>query len=67
MKHWKTTQRAVRKTDVNFCYLCPGRSISSENILNMLSLMAQVLMDEVIHCHTYSDQYNFNTKEAKIL
>lgn len=33
----------------------------------MLSLMAQVLMDEVIHCHTYSDQGDFNTKEAKIL
>ena len=38
MKHWKTTQRAARWTDGNFCYLCPVRSVSPENILNMLLL-----------------------------
>ena len=47
MKHWKTTQRAARWTDGNFCYLCPVRSVSPENILNML-LLTKVLMDDVI-------------------
>ena len=47
MKHWKTTQRAARWTDGNFCYLCPVRSVSPENILNML-LLTKVLMADVI-------------------
>ena len=47
MKHWKTTQRAARWTDGNFCYLCPVRSVSLENILNML-LLTKVLMADVI-------------------